>query len=126
MQGEPHLYYSAPIVGGWCQPVRIGRSVFGIRSIRVPRLSYCEGTRRACSTFGFSRDGRWVITGAYDGTARLWRLKLGDLVGVACQTGGSDFSRRRACASALCSLEWSCNTSELTLEKLDGATTTKI
>ena len=39
---------------------------------------------------GFSKDSRWIVTGAYDGTVRLWRLKLADLVGIACQTAGRD------------------------------------
>jgi WD40 repeat protein len=37
---------------------------------------------------GFSDDSRWIVTGAADGTVRRWRLKLDDLVTIACQTAG--------------------------------------
>src|SRR5262249_7805774 len=38
--------------------------------------------------FGFSPDSRWVFTSSDDGTVRLWRLKLADLVDIACRTAG--------------------------------------
>jgi WD40 repeat protein len=37
---------------------------------------------------GFSPDGRWLISGAYDGTVRQWRLRLDDLIQVACASAG--------------------------------------
>ena len=37
---------------------------------------------------GFSPDGRWLISGAYDGTMRRWRLRLDDLIQVACASAG--------------------------------------
>jgi len=37
---------------------------------------------------GFSPDGRWLISGAYDGTVRQWRLGLDDLIQVACASAG--------------------------------------
>ena len=43
-----------------------------------------------------SQDSRWVITGANDGTVRLWRLKLTDLVGIARQTAGRDLTPEEA------------------------------
>lgn len=36
----------------------------------------------------FSPDGRWLISGAYDGTVRQWRLRLDDLIHVACASAG--------------------------------------
>jgi len=44
-----------------------------------------EGT---VAHLGFSPDGRWLISGAYDGTVRQWRLKLDDLIQVACASAG--------------------------------------
>ncbi len=55
-----------------------------------------RGHEASVQHVGFSKDSRWVITGAYDGTVRLWRLKLGDLVGVACQTAGRDLTPAEA------------------------------
>ena len=55
-----------------------------------------RGHEAAVQHVGFSKDSRWVITGAYDGTVRLWRLQLGDLVGVACQTAGRDLAPAEA------------------------------
>lgn len=37
---------------------------------------------------GFTPDGRWLVSGAYDSTIRLWRLRLDDLVKMACATAG--------------------------------------
>jgi WD40 repeat protein len=41
---------------------------------------------------GFSNDGRWIVTGGEEGTVRLWRLKLADLVDVACEIAGRDLT----------------------------------
>ena len=41
---------------------------------------------------GFSKDGRWAVTGAHDGTVRLWRLKLADLIDVACKIAGRELT----------------------------------
>lgn len=45
---------------------------------------------------GFSTDSRCTVTAAYDGTVRLWRLKLDDMIGVACQTAGRNFTPAEA------------------------------
>jgi WD40 repeat protein len=33
-------------------------------------------------------DGRWLVTGHHDGKARLWRLRVEDLIDLACRTAG--------------------------------------
>jgi hypothetical protein len=43
-----------------------------------------------------TKDSHWVITGAYDGTVRLWRLNLSDLDEIACQTAGRDLTPEEA------------------------------
>jgi len=41
---------------------------------------------------GFSKDGRKLISTGDDGTIRIWRLMYDDLVELACQTAGRQFS----------------------------------
>ncbi|MBN1956043.1 MAG: PD40 domain-containing protein, partial [Anaerolineae bacterium] len=40
----------------------------------------------------FSPDGRWLATGSADATARLWRLKVDELVGLACSLPGRNLT----------------------------------
>jgi WD40 repeat protein len=47
-----------------------------------------RGHEGSAFQFGFSQDSRWVFTASDDGTVRLWRLKLADLIDIACQTAG--------------------------------------
>ena len=41
---------------------------------------------------GFTQDGRRMVTGALDGTVRVWRLKLADLIDVACRIAGRELT----------------------------------
>jgi WD40 repeat protein len=52
-------------------------------------LSGHEGT---VGHLAFSPDGRRLISGAYDGTVRQWRLGLDDLIQVACTSAGRTLS----------------------------------
>jgi WD40 repeat protein len=45
-----------------------------------------HGPDSAVTTVAFSPDGRWVLTGSVDGTARLWLVQLNDLMALACST----------------------------------------
>ena len=39
-----------------------------------------------------SPDNRWVVTGSYDKTARLWLVQENDLINLARVTAGRNFS----------------------------------
>jgi WD40 repeat protein len=39
-----------------------------------------------------SADSRWIVTGSSDGTARLWLIQLNDLVDLARNVKGRNFS----------------------------------
>ncbi|MCP4396906.1 MAG: hypothetical protein GY801_06360, partial [bacterium] len=39
-----------------------------------------------------SPDSRWLITGSRDGTARLWDLRIEDLLATSCRTAGRNLS----------------------------------
>jgi WD40 repeat protein len=41
---------------------------------------------------GFTDGGRRMVTGALDGTVRIWRLKLDDLIDVACRVAGRELT----------------------------------
>ena len=41
---------------------------------------------------GFTKDGGRLVTGALDGTVRVWRLKLADLIDVACRIAGRELT----------------------------------
>lgn len=44
------------------------------------------------SAVAVSPDNRWLITGSGDGTARRWKLRLDELLALACYTSGRNFS----------------------------------
>jgi WD40 repeat protein len=41
---------------------------------------------------GISQDGRWLVAGGLDGTTRLWRLQVNDLIDLAGVRVGRNFS----------------------------------
>jgi hypothetical protein len=43
------------------------------------------------SSLGFSPNGRWLASNSDQGLA-LWRLQINDLIGLACQNAGRNFS----------------------------------
>jgi WD40 repeat protein len=47
-----------------------------------------RGHEASVTQLDFSSDGRWLISGAYDGTVRQWRLRMDDLIQVACASAG--------------------------------------
>jgi WD40 repeat protein len=54
-------------------------------------LSGHEGSIRAIA---ISADSRYLVTGSWDGTARVWHLKPEDLVEIACRTAGRSLTRQ--------------------------------
>lgn len=40
----------------------------------------------------FSSDGRWLATASRDGTARMWRVNLGELVQMTCTHAGRNLA----------------------------------
>jgi WD40 repeat protein len=52
-----------------------------------------RGHEGSVAHLGFSPDGRWLISGAHDGTVRQWRLRLDDLIQVACASAGRMLTR---------------------------------
>jgi tetratricopeptide (TPR) repeat protein len=40
-----------------------------------------------------SPDNRWLVTGSGDNTARLWNLRLDELIDLACRTAGRNLTR---------------------------------
>ena len=45
------------------------------------------------NALAISSDGHWLVTGSRDGTARLWNLRLDELVDLACRTAGRNLTR---------------------------------
>ena len=45
------------------------------------------------SAVAISADSRWLVTGSYDKTARLWNLRLDELVELACRTAGRNLTK---------------------------------
>jgi hypothetical protein len=44
------------------------------------------------SSVAFSPDNRWVVTGSWDNSARLWLLQIQDLLTLARHTAGRNLS----------------------------------
>ena len=51
-----------------------------------------RGHEAGVFAIGFTDAGRRIVTAASDGTVRLWRLKLADLIDVACQIAGRELT----------------------------------
>jgi len=45
------------------------------------------------TSVAFGLDGRWLATSSLDATVRLWQMRLEDLVAVACQVTGRNFTQ---------------------------------
>ena len=50
-----------------------------------------RGHDELVSAVGISPDNRWLVTGSYDNSARLWLLKMSDLIDLAHRTLGRNF-----------------------------------
>jgi WD40 repeat protein len=51
-----------------------------------------RGHKDAVTVVAISADSRWLVTGSWDKTARLWLLQVKDLVDLARITVGRNFS----------------------------------
>jgi WD40 repeat protein len=52
-----------------------------------------HGHTAAVFTLAFSPDGHWLASGSMDRTTRLWNMRLDELVALACQDAGRNFSQ---------------------------------
>ena len=52
-----------------------------------------RGHDGAVFTLAFSPDGHWLVTGSQDRTVRRWNLRLDELMAMACQNAGRNFTQ---------------------------------
>jgi WD40 repeat protein len=52
-----------------------------------------RGHSAGIAAVAISSDNRWLVTGSWDNTARLWGLHLDELIDLACRTAGRNLTR---------------------------------
>jgi len=52
-----------------------------------------RGHKHYIYAVAISPDNHWLVTGSLDSTARLWNLRLDELVDLACRTAGRNLTR---------------------------------
>ena len=66
----------------------------GIRHFLMPRSRVLKGHTHWIWSVAFSPDGRWLVTGSFDDTTRLWDLKSKNparMVNLLCAVKAGDF-----------------------------------
>lgn len=53
-----------------------------------------NGHEQDVTTIAISPDSHWLVTGSVDNTVRIWPLQLDDLIDLACDTAGRNFSKQ--------------------------------
>ena len=51
------------------------------------------GHTKGIAALAFSADGQWLASGSQDATAGVWHVKLEDLINLACDTAGRNFTQ---------------------------------